>query len=239
VKVFLEGLNCANCAGKIEKLVGKMPNVREASISLATGSLVIEEDEGFAREETYDAVVKLVHSLEPHVVVSQNRKPLVVPEPCSCDGHGHDHGHDHGHRHGHHQAEESQSLGHSHTGALGDMDKRQKYELTTAIGLFLLGFVLQTFLPADLEMVSVGVFLGAYLLAGYRVILLAFRNIGHGQIFDENFLMTIATFGALVLTEWPEAAGVMIFFGIGEFFQVIGYRLVQLSNLPDGFHILE
>ena len=219
MKVFLEGLNCANCAGKIEKLVGKMPNVREASISLATGSLVIEEDEGFAREETYDAVVKLVHSLEPHVVVSQNRKPLVVPEPCSCDGHGHDHGHDHGHRHGHHQAEESQSLGHSHTGALGDMDKRQKYELTTAIGLFLLGFVLQTFLPADLEMVSVGVFLGAYLLAGYRVILLAFRNIGHGQIFDENFLMTIATFGALVLTEWPEAAGVMIFFGIGEFFQ--------------------
>ena len=77
----------------------------------------------------------------------------------------------------------------------------------------------QAALPVKLEMVTIGVFLGAYLLAGYRVILLAFRNIGHGQIFDENFLMTIATFGALVLTEWPEAAGVMIFFGIGEYFQ--------------------
>ena len=209
MKVFLEGLNCANCAGKIEKLVGKMPNVREASLSLATGSLVIDEGEGFAQEETYDAIVKLVHSLEPHVVVSKSRKTMAALEPCGCDGH----------EHAHHQGEESQSAGHSHAGALGDMDKRQKLELINAIGLFILGFVFQAFLPDNLEVITIGVFLGAYLLAGYRVILLAFRNIGQGQIFDENFLMTIATFGALVLTEWPEAAGVMIFFGIGEYFQ--------------------
>lgn len=212
MKVFLEGLNCANCAGKIEKMVGKMPNVRAASLSLATGSLVIDEGDGFAQEETYDAIVKLVHSLEPHVVVSQSRKQAIAVEPCGCEG-------QHGHDHPHHQSEVSQPSGHSHVGALGDMDKRQKLELITAIGLFILGFVFQTLLPINLEMVTIGVFLGAYLLAGYRVILLAFRNIGHGQIFDENFLMTIATFGALVLTEWPEAAGVMIFFGIGEYFQ--------------------
>lgn len=211
MKLFLEGLNCANCAGKIEKLVGKMPNVQAASLSLATGSLVIDEGEGFAQDETYDAIVKLVHSLEPHVVVSKNRKSTAAAEPCGCDGHGHEHTH--------HPGEISQSAGHSHAGALGDMDKRQKLELITAIGLFILGFVFQAFLPANLEVVTIGIFLGAYLLAGYRVILLAFRNIGQGQIFDENFLMTIATFGALVLTEWPEAAGVMIFFGIGEYFQ--------------------
>ncbi|WP_303866703.1 heavy metal translocating P-type ATPase [Acetobacterium wieringae] len=211
MKLFLEGLNCANCAGKIEKLVGKMPNVQAVSLSLATGSLVIDEGEGFAQDETYDAIVKLVHSLEPHVVVSKNRKSTAAVEPCGCDGHGHEHAH--------HSGEKSQSAGHSHAGALGDMDKRQKLELITAIGLFILGFVFQAFLPDNLEVVTIGVFLGAYLLAGYRVILLAFRNIGQGQIFDENFLMTIATFGALVLTEWPEAAGVMIFFGIGEYFQ--------------------
>ncbi|MEL7662402.1 heavy metal translocating P-type ATPase [Acetobacterium wieringae] len=211
MKLFLEGLNCANCAGKIEKLVGKMPNVQAASLSLATGSLVIDEGEGFAQDETYDAIVKLVHSLEPHVVVSKNRKLTAAVEPCGCEGHGHEHVH--------HSGEKSQSAGHSHAGALGDMDKRQKLELITAIGLFILGFVFQAFLPANLEVVTIGIFLGAYLLAGYRVILLAFRNIGQGQIFDENFLMTIATFGALVLTEWPEAAGVMIFFGIGEYFQ--------------------
>ncbi|OXS26433.1 MAG: cadmium-translocating P-type ATPase [Acetobacterium sp. MES1] len=211
MKLFLEGLNCANCAGKIEKLVGKMPNVQAVSLSLATGSLVIDEGEGFAQDETYDAIVKLVHSLEPHVVVSKNRKLTAAVEPCGCEGHGHEHVH--------HSGEKSQSAGHSHAGALGDMDKRQKLELITAIGLFILGFVFQAFLPANLEVVTIGIFLGAYLLAGYRVILLAFRNIGQGQIFDENFLMTIATFGALVLTEWPEAAGVMIFFGIGEYFQ--------------------
>jgi len=205
MKVFLEGLNCANCAGKIEKLVGKMPNVRAASLSLATGSLVIDEGEGFAQEETYDAIVKLVHSLEPHVVVSKNRKRSAVAEPCGCEGHP-----DGGHM---------AVAAHEHGQALGDMDKRQKLELITAIGLFMLGFVFQALLPANLEVITIGVFLGAYLLAGYRVILLAFRNIGQGQIFDENFLMTIATFGALVLTEWPEAAGVMIFFGIGEYFQ--------------------
>jgi Cd2+/Zn2+-exporting ATPase len=205
MKVFLEGLNCANCAGKIEKLVGKMPNVRAASLSLATGSLVIDEGEGFAQDETYDAIVKLVHSLEPHVVVSKNRKRSAAAEPCGCADHPDD---------GH-----AALASHEHGQALGDMDKRQKLELITAIGLFMLGFVFQALLPANLEVITIGVFLGAYLLAGYRVILLAFRNIGQGQIFDENFLMTIATFGALVLTEWPEAAGVMIFFGIGEYFQ--------------------
>ncbi len=203
MKVFLEGLNCANCAGKIEKLVAKMPNVSAASVSLATGSLVIEEAEGFVQEETYDAIVKLVHSLEPHVVVSKTRNQTTAVTGCGCGDHAHDHP----------KTEVAQS--HTH----GDMDKRQKIELTSAIVLFILGFVLQALLPAKLEMVTIGVFLGAYLLAGYRVILLAFKNIGHGQIFDENFLMTIATFGALFLTEWPEAAGVMIFFGIGEYFQ--------------------
>jgi Cd2+/Zn2+-exporting ATPase len=202
MKVFLEGLNCANCAGKIEKLVGKMPNVKAASLSLATGSLVIDEGEGFTQEETYDAIVKLVHSLEPHVVVSQSRKSTVGTDSCDCSG-------------GQQNSQAAPEFGQ----ALGDMDKRQKLELITAIGLFILGFVFQVMLPANLEMVTIGVFLAAYFLAGYRVIRLAFRNIGQGQIFDENFLMTIATFGALVLTEWPEAAGVMIFFGIGEYFQ--------------------
>ncbi|AFA47632.1 heavy metal translocating P-type ATPase [Acetobacterium woodii] len=211
MKVFLEGLNCANCAGKIEKLVGKMPNVSAASISLATGSLVIEEADGFAREETYDAIVKLVHSLEPHVVVSTTRNQTAAVTGCGCGDHAHGHSHEHAHDHPKTEAVQS----HTH----GDMDKRQKIELSSAIGLFILGFILQALLPANLEMVTIGVFLGAYLLAGYRVILLAFRNIGHGQIFDENFLMAIATFGALFLTEWPEAAGVMIFFGIGEYFQ--------------------
>ncbi len=61
--------------------------------------------------------------------------------------------------------------------------------------------------------------LGTYLLCGVPVILKAFRNIFHGQVFDENFLMMIATFGAIVLGEYTEAAAVMLFFQVGEFFE--------------------
>lgn len=203
MKLFLEGLNCANCAGKIEKFVGKMPNVTEASLSLATGSLVIGEGDGFNEEAIYEEVVKLVKSLEPHVIVSRSKSSQQPVETCGCGGHQHSH---------------EQAHGNSHK-SQGDRVKRKKVELGIAIGLFISGIICQIFLPENYEYITIGIFLGSYLLAGYHVILLAFRNIGKGQIFDENFLMTIATFGALILTEWPEAAGVMIFFGIGEYFQ--------------------
>ncbi len=62
-------------------------------------------------------------------------------------------------------------------------------------------------------------FLVPYLLAGADVIYTAVRNIGHGQVFDENFLMSIATIGALVLGEYPEAVFVMLFYQVGELFQ--------------------
>ncbi|MGL4605923.1 MAG: heavy metal translocating P-type ATPase [Eubacteriaceae bacterium] len=196
MKLYLEGLNCANCAGKIEKIVSKFDGVAEASISLATGALSITEEKGFEEEKTYEAVVKLVKELEPDVVVAKTKRDLGKTETCNC-------GENHSKKE-HYQ---------------GDMSRRKKIELTSAIGLFIFGFLLQAILPEGLEFISIGVFLGAYFLAGYDVIRLAFKNIGHGQIFDENFLMTIATFGALILMEWPEAAGVMIFFGIGEYFQ--------------------
>ena len=64
-----------------------------------------------------------------------------------------------------------------------------------------------------------GVFLAAYILAGGPVLAAAFRNIGRGQIFDENFLMSFATFGAIAIDQLPEAVGVMLFYAVGEFFQ--------------------
>lgn len=61
--------------------------------------------------------------------------------------------------------------------------------------------------------------LAAYLLLGYDVLLKAFRSIGRGQLFDENFLMAVATIAALYLKDWREAAGVMLFYQVGEYFQ--------------------
>ncbi len=74
--------------------------------------------------------------------------------------------------------------------------------------------------------VEFALYLIPYLIAGYDVVANAFRNIGRGQVFDEDFLMTIATFGAFALVFFPESephmaegAAVMLFFQVGEFFQ--------------------
>ena len=67
------------------------------------------------------------------------------------------------------------------------------------------------------------IYLVPYLLIGYDIVWKAIRNISHGQVFDENFLMMIATFGALGVREYSEAVAVMLFYQIGELFQ--GYAV--------------
>lgn len=64
-----------------------------------------------------------------------------------------------------------------------------------------------------------GVFLTAYFISGWKVLFTAGKNILRGNIFDENFLMSVATLGAIAIHQLPEAVGVMIFFQVGEFFQ--------------------
>jgi len=63
------------------------------------------------------------------------------------------------------------------------------------------------------------IFLVPYLIAGYEVLFSALRNILHGEVFDENFLMSAASIGAICIGEYPEAVAVMLFYCIGEFFQ--------------------
>ena len=88
------------------------------------------------------------------------------------------------------------------------------------------------------------VFLAAYFLVGWPVLATAFRNITRGQVFDENFLMTVATFGAILIGELPEAVGVMLFYSVGEFFQDLAVansrRSIQalLNIRPDYANLL-
>ncbi|MBR4139684.1 MAG: cadmium-translocating P-type ATPase [Lachnospiraceae bacterium] len=82
--------------------------------------------------------------------------------------------------------------------------------------LFIIGNVLDHF---GMESASFMVFIIAYLVLGGEILLEAGKNISHGQIFDENFLMCIATIGAFVIREYPEAVGVMLFYRIGEYFE--------------------
>ena len=74
-----------------------------------------------------------------------------------------------------------------------------------------------------------------YLIIGYDVILKAIQNIRNGQVFDENFLMMIATFGAFVVSEYIEAVAVMLFYQVGELFQsyAVGKSRQSIADLMD------
>ncbi len=73
--------------------------------------------------------------------------------------------------------------------------------------------------PAFATYAAVLLFIASWAVAGYQVVLSAVKNLFRGKIFDENFLMTIATVGAFIIGQYPEGAAVMLFFNLGELFQ--------------------
>ena len=105
------------------------------------------------------------------------------------------------------------------------MNKRQKkdlYRILTALVLFIPLFVLEhmgIFENLPFGWMPLVICLVPYFIVGYDVIKKAWQNIKNGQVFDENFLMMIATFGAFAVAEYIEAVAVMLFYQVGELFQ--------------------
>lgn len=128
--------------------------------------------------------------------------------------------------------------------------KRTRNRIVAALAIFATVFAVTEFVPLAqyvggetnalyLEFV---LFLIPYLIAGYDVLLKAARNIGNGQVFDENFLMTIATVGAFALVLFPdsqphmaEGAAVMLFYQVGELFQgyAVGKSRQSIADMMD------
>lgn len=94
-------------------------------------------------------------------------------------------------------------------------DNREYLELGIGIVLFIAGKIFESSKPVY----STACFLLAYLILGIKIVWTALRNISKGQVFDENFLMSIATIGAFDIGEYAEAVGVMLFYRIGELFE--------------------
>ena len=105
------------------------------------------------------------------------------------------------------------------------MMKKQKimlYRIIAAAVIYVPLFVLEHMGKLEFQSeipVQFLLFMIPYLIVGWDIIYRAVRNISHGQVFDENFLMCIATFGALGVKEYSEAVAVMLFYQIGELFQ--------------------
>ncbi len=118
------------------------------------------------------------------------------------------------------------------------MTKKQKKMLKrilTAGGIFAGALLLSLLLPeaAQKQCILLFVFLVSYLIAGGDVVKKALRNIRYGQVFDENFLMSIATIGAFFVGEYPEGVAVMLFYQIGELFQsyAVGKSRKSIASL--------
>ena len=80
-------------------------------------------------------------------------------------------------------------------------------------------FVLALIIKVDFQWLNISLFIVAYIIVAYDIIYNALTNILRGRVLDENFLMTIATLGAMLISEYPEALAVMLFYQIGELFQ--------------------
>ena len=194
--LFIEGLDCPNCAAKIERKLNTLQKIKAATVDFL-GKRVIVESEDFSQDELAKFIQTEVDKIEDGVKISTKRL--------------HSHGHTHHHSHSH-----SRVHSHSHTHGEGDTDKIKKKLLIGGI-IFVLGI----FIPKTLFIPKFAVFLVSYFIIGGDVLVSAVKNILRGQVFDENFLMAIATIGAFAIGEYPEGVAVMLFYQLGELFQGI------------------
>jgi len=107
------------------------------------------------------------------------------------------------------------------------MSRKQKLILIRII-VSAIFWVVLSFIPAK-GILRLALYVIPYLIAGWDVLFGAFRNIINGQIFDENFLMSLATIGAFAIGEFPEAVAVMLFYQVGELFQSLAVRKSRRS----------
>ena len=174
----IKGLDCADCAGRLERAINRDKALSGTSINFAAARIRLPA-ERFAR------VQAVIDSIEPGVVIEEtNRRPSASVAAERYDG---------------------------------------RFRLIRIVvtllltgGGMLFGGTLRT---TPYGWAEYAVFLSAYLLIGAPVLAAALRNLGRGLLMDENFLMSLATIGAIAIHELPEAVGVMLFYSVGEYFQ--------------------
>ena len=194
---ILENLDCANCAAKIEAKWNALPQVQKAAITFVTRQLRLTAEDP-------DGLIAQLQQIGRTV----EAELTILPEKEEHDHHCHacNCGHDHHDHHDHHA-------------------HRELPQILASVGLFAAGLLLQALCPGC--WFHIPAFILAYGIVGWEILFRAGKNLIKGQVFDENFLMSIATIGAFAIGEFPEAVGVMLFFRIGEYFE---HRAVERSR---------
>ncbi len=195
-------IDCPNCAAKLERALAELPGVQQVSVNYVQKRLTLE-----AADDQFPAVTAAVLAktaeIEPDTVIHVGGAEVAHAHAGAChDGCcGHQHDHAHGHDHAHH---------HAHGENAG---KKLAIRVAASIGLLILGH----FVPW--AWLGTALCIAAYLIAGYDVLLTALRNIRRGEVFDENFLMAVASIGAMAVGESAEGVMVMLLYQLGEYLQ--------------------
>ncbi len=221
-KVYtIENLDCANCAAAVERKIAAMPEVQEVALTFATKQLRITAENPDA---LLDKIRAVASSVEPGVEIYQQTRSrrsgtssgsAAASEISAVSAH-----HSHVALHNESEAEGSGSGAQAPAkkSRLSAENRKDLIQILTGAVLFAAGIVLNALdfvLPADV------ILLAGYLLLGGRIILTALRNLTKGKVFDENFLMSLATIAAICIGDFKEAVGVMLFYRIGELFEEI------------------
>ena len=199
VEVTMGGLNCANCAGIIEEKVKARKEIDRANLNFINKKLTVDIGDGYDQDQVVDQLISIIDDTEPGLDISLKLAGRTVTAEDFRAGLSDQTDKDH-------IEDDKSERGHEH--------KESNSFLIAAIILYavaMIGNRLGLPYPAYLAFLA-----AAYILSGKDVILAAVRNIIKGNALDENFLMTIATIGAAAIGEYPEAVGVMLFYGVGE-----------------------
>ena len=226
----IKGLRCVNCASKIEHELNQLPYVQSAVVNSLTSKAILEVEEELDKYLIFNDVESIATRIEYGVTVKEidensvSKRPIKVQENVKVintnqkknNNNSKDKNEDH---HSHHH-------GHSHYGE--SFKKKRIIKFVIGISLAIGGILTK-------DIVSLVFFIASYLVIGGDILLIAGKNIIKGQVFDENFLMSIATIGAFLIGEYPEAIGVMLFYQIGELFQELAVNKSRnsISELMD------
>ncbi|MDR2793143.1 MAG: cadmium-translocating P-type ATPase [Treponema sp.] len=208
---ILDNLCCPKCAAKIEKHVGALEGVSRALVDFSVQKLIIETRDSARWDDIMTRTGRTIKRLEPSIELHD---VALFPNRETAGAAG--------------TAKSADSVP-VKTGF-------RRTSLILGVALFVLGMVFD-YTPSipRAPFMRLAVFLASYILVGGEVLIKAVKNSTRGEIFDENFLMGIATIGAFVIGEYPEGAAVMIFYRVGEAFQnyAVGRSRKSISALMD------
>ncbi|MBQ5399131.1 MAG: cation transporter, partial [Ruminococcus sp.] len=201
-KLIMNGLDCANCAAKVERAIAQSEGFGEVSLVFATKSLYFEHNED---ENIIKKVQKITDTIEDGVVVSDSEHSHKHCHHNHCDCHDH-HEHHHEHSHGHSHEHE-----HNH-----EHSKSSKLEtLLLIIAVALGGAALALDLLRVNEIAVAVLSAAAIILSGYEVFVSGVKAAIKLRL-DETTLMAVAVIAAFCLGQFVEGAMVTLLFGIGE-----------------------